>query len=155
MIKQKYYSGGLMVMVGLGVAIWSQDYHIGTLDRMGPGYFPFLLGLLLMGLGLFMAVTPDSPDEVQADANRPTFQSVLARFLRPWLATIGGMVAFIIIGRYGGLAPATFALVFLAAMGDHNNSVKACVGLAMGVVMFAVLVFHYGMQLQFPLFTWG
>ncbi len=155
MIKQKYYAGGLVVLIGLGTAIASTGYNMGTMGRMGPGYYPFLLGILLIALGLLICVTPDSPDEVRADAERQPIGAVLKRYGRPWLAILVGMIAFIVLGRYGGLAPATFALIFIAALGDHNNSFKACLGLAVGTVAFAVAVFHYGMQLQFPLFNWG
>ena len=63
----------------------------------------------------------------------------------------GGLI---ILGTYGGLVPATFSLVFISALGDHNNSVKQSFWLAVGVTAFTVAVFHYGMQMQFPLFTW-
>jgi hypothetical protein len=43
----------------------------------------------------------------------------------------------------------------MSALGDPKNSVKASFWLAIGVVAFAIVAFHYGLQLQFPLFSWG
>lgn len=155
MIKHKYLSGGLMALVGLGTIVGSNNYTIGSLARMGPGLFPLLLGVIMLAIGLLIAVTPDSPDEVLADSRQEPFSQVVRAHLRPWSAIIGGMVLFIVLGHYGGLVPATFALVLVSALGDHNNSIKSAFWLAVGVTVFAVVVFHYAMQMQFPLFTWG
>lgn len=155
MIKHKHYSGGLMVLIGLGTAFESWQYSIGTLAHMGPGYYPFALGILLIIIGALIAFTPDSPDEAQADAAHVTVRENLSKHARAWVAVLGGMVAFIVLGEYGGLIPATFALVALAALGDPKNSLRDCVLLGAGVVAFAVIAFHYGMQMQFPLFTFG
>ncbi len=61
----------------------------------------------------------------------------------------------IVIGKWGGLVPATFAMILVAALGDRKNSVRSAFFLALGVTAAAVAIFHYGLQLQFPLFTWG
>ena len=154
MDKHKYYSGGLMVLIGLGTALGSLQYGTGTLARMGPGYFPLLLGMLLALLGLLIAFTPESPEEVEAGRHREPLRTLVRHHIRPWGASVGGMIAFIILGKFAGFLPATFALIFVAALGDPKNSLKACFWLAVGVVAFAVLAFHYGLQLQFPLFAW-
>lgn len=155
MHKHKYYSAGFTLLIGVATALGSLDYSMGTMARMGPGYFPLLLGLLLALIGVLIAVTPDSPDEIQADAEREPFNVIARRRLRPWGATVGGLIAFIVVGKYGGLVPATFALICMSALGDPKNSLKASFWLAVGVVSFAIVAFHYGLQLQFPLFSWG
>jgi len=153
--RNKYYAAGFTLFIGVAAALGSLDYNMGTLARMGPGYFPLLLGIVLALIGILIVITPDSPDEVRADAERTSLATVVRQRLRPWVATAGGVIAFIVLGKYGGLAPATFALIFIAALGDRKNSVKACFWLAVGVVAFAVVAFHYGLRLQFPLFSWG
>jgi len=153
MYKQKYYSAGFMLLIGVATALGSWDYNMGTMARMGPGYFPLLLGILLAFIGILIAVTPDSPDEIRADAEHEPLVVVARRRARPWGAAVGGVLAFIVVGRYG-LVPATFALIFCSALGDPKNSLKASFWLAAGVAAFAVAAFHYGLQLQFPLFSW-
>jgi hypothetical protein len=155
MHKHKYYAAGLMLLIGMVTALGSLGYGMGTLGRMGPGYFPLLLGILLVFVSILIAVTPDSADEIRADAEREPFRVIARRRLRPWSARVGGVIAFIVIGKYGGLVPATFVLIFMSALGDPKNSVKASFWLAIGVVAFAIVAFHYGLQLQFPLFSWG
>jgi len=153
--RNKYYAAGFALLIGIAAALGSLDYHMGTLARMGPGYFPLLLGITLALIGVLIAITPDAADAPPTDAQRASFKTFVRQRLRPWIATAGGVIAFIVLGKYGGLAPATFALIFIAALGDPKNSVKACFWLAVGVVTFAVVAFHYGLRLQFPLFSWG
>lgn len=155
MHKHKYYSAGFMLLIGVATTLGSLGYGLGSLARMGPGYFPLMLGVLLCLVGILLAVTPDSADEIRADAEREPLRVIVRRRLRPWGATVGSVIAFIFVGKYGGLAPATFVLIFMAALGDPKNSIKASFWLAIGVVAFAIAAFHYGLQLQFPLFTWG
>jgi len=154
MHKHRYFAIGFMLLIGLATIIGSREYSVGTLARMGPGYFPLLLGVALVLLGILVAVTPDSAEEIRTNAAREPFPQFARRRLRPWLAIAGSVAAFVVVGRYGGLVPATFVLIFVSALGDSQNSLKACFWLAVGVVTFAVLVFHYGMQMQFPLFSW-
>lgn len=155
MYKQKYYSAAFVLLIGVATALGSLEYSLGTMGRMGPGYFPLLLGILLAVIGILIVVTPDSPDETRADANREPFGVVVRRRIRPWVAAVGGIIAFIVVGKYGGLIPATFVLIFGAALGDPKNSLKASFCLAVGVVAFAIAAFHYGLQLQFPLLSWN
>lgn len=155
MLRQKYLSGGVLFAIGMATALGAREYQLGTMARMGPGYYPLLLGFVMMFLGLLIAVTPESSDETEADQLRKPLAQTLRDHGRPWIAAIGGMVLFIVLGKYGGLAVATFGMVFVTALGDHNNPLKHCFWLAVAVTAFAVLVFHYAMGLQFPLFTWG
>ncbi|KAA0889290.1 tripartite tricarboxylate transporter TctB family protein [Pusillimonas sp. ANT_WB101] len=152
---RKFASGGLIILLGMGTAIGSIDYSLGTLARMGPGYYPLMLGVLLAFLGLLIVATPDSPDEMMPSEDEVDAAAKKPSPIRPWVATVGSMLAFMLLGKYGGLVPATFAMIFIAALGDKDNSLLASVLLGLGVTAFAVGVFYYGMQMQFPLFNWG
>ena len=168
--RREVAAGVTMIGIGLLVVIESTTYTIGDAARMGPGYFPLLLGVLLALLGLIIAFSTD-PEEVEKfeaaaaadDATEATTTAALppgkqqarrAR-LRGMACIIGGIIAFMILGRYGGLVPATFALVFISAMGDLNNRVVSSLILAAAVTVVGTLIFHWGLQLQFPLFRWG
>ena len=52
--NKDYYGGGLMLLLGLGTIWKGFDYHIGTLVRMGPGYFPVGVGAILALMGVFI-----------------------------------------------------------------------------------------------------
>lgn len=155
MLKKKYLSGGVVLFIGLAAAIISRDYGLGSLSRMGAGYYPFLLGLVLMALGLLIAVAPESRQEALHTAHSAPLMAFIRAHLRPWCCVLGGVLAFVVLGSYGGLVAATFAMVLITALGDHNNTLKACFWLAVSVTAFAVVVFHFALQMQFPLFAWG
>ena len=65
------------------------------------------------------------------------------------------MLAFVVLGQWGGLVPATFASVFVSAMGERENTVKGAALLSAVLTVFCVIVFHFGLTLQLPLFQWG
>jgi len=147
--NKDYYGGGLMFLVGVG-AIWKGfDYKIGTLSRMGPGYFPVIIGavLALMGVLIALGAKTNVPADNGKKAHPPEW--------RGWSCIILGNIAFIVLGRYGGLLPATFAVVFIAALGDRQNTFKSAFLLAAAMVMVCLTVFSWALQLQFPLFRWG
>ncbi len=72
-----------------------------------------------------------------------------------WACILCGIGAFVGIGEYGGLAPATFALVFISALGDRTNDPKRAAMLALAMVVISAVVFRWALKLQFPLFSWG
>ena len=60
-----------------------------------------------------------------------------------------------IAGEHLGLVPAIFLSVFLAALGDKQNSWRDCFLLAAAITIAGVAIFSFGLKLTFPLFTWG
>ncbi len=75
--------------------------------------------------------------------------------LRGCACIILGVLAFLLLGKYGGLIPATFAIVFISALGDRSNTVKQAAILALAMCVIATVVFWWALQLQLPLFAWG
>ena len=146
-INKDYYGGALMILIGLAAAYAGTRYQLGTLARMGPGFFPTAVGAILAAIGLAIALS--ARPAVDEAAGLPAFE------WRAWSGIIGGTVAFIVFGEYGGLVPATFAIVFISAMGDRNNTLKQAFWLAAGMVAIAVVVFWWALQMQFDLFRWG
>jgi hypothetical protein len=84
--------------------------------------------------------------------------ATLAR-LRPewrgWFCICASIVAFVVLGNYGGLLPASFATVFIAALGDRKNSLAAALALAAAMTLVCFVVFWWLLRLQLPLFQWG
>ncbi len=64
------------------------------------------------------------------------------------------MIAFIVLGKYGGLVPATFAVVFISALGDRENTLRDSAILSLGMVGVCLVVFWWLLQIQLPLFQW-
>jgi len=165
--KRETWAGVTMIVIGLVVIAESMTYTIGTGARMGPGYFPLLLGGLLALLGVIISFSSDPeedekldqvldmPEAADLDHQHEKPVTKQADRLRGMGAIVLGILAFMLFGRFGGLVPATFALVFISAMGDINNKVKSALILAAVITVMGVGIFHYGLQLQFPLFRWG
>jgi hypothetical protein len=74
---------------------------------------------------------------------------------RGWFCIGASIVAFVALGKYGGLLPATFAIVFISALGDRQNTVASVAVLALACAVVCVVVFWWALQIQFPLFQWG
>ena len=143
-----YLGGILMIALGLGAALQGSSYHFGSLSRMGPGFFPVALGAILALAGLAIAITARFEQEVVDEKPLPPEW-------RAWFCICAAIVAFVVLGKYGGLLPATFAIVFVSALGDRDNTLAAAAILALACVVVALVVFYWGLQLQFPLFQWG
>jgi hypothetical protein len=74
---------------------------------------------------------------------------------RAWACILAGPVLFIILGNLGGLIPATFACVFVSALGDRDSTLKSALILAIGVTVCGVALFSYLLQVSLPMWRWG
>jgi hypothetical protein len=151
--------GALLLVVGLGVVIAGAGYGLGSLRQMGSGFYPVVLGALLASIGLaLLATARRGPDGL--DGALPEPPAEMAHLAGPvvqwrgWLCILAGTLSFVVLGEHGGLVPASFVSVFVAAMGDRKNSVVAAAALAAGLTVLGVVVFHYGLGLLIPLLTW-
>ncbi|TAN29902.1 MAG: tripartite tricarboxylate transporter TctB family protein [Castellaniella sp.] len=146
-INKDYYGGALMVLFGLGAIAEGTGYHLGTLRRMGPGFFPAAVGALMVLCGIIIALEGLAGQNVSNGKGRPEW--------RGWLCITGGIVAFILLGKYTGLLPATFSIVFISALGDRQNTLKGALILSVAVCAVAVAIFWWALGIQFPLIMWG
>ncbi len=144
--KRDYYAGGLMVLLGVGAAVTGSGYKFGTLARMGPGFMPVVLGIVLAFIGVLIAGTAlgsPEPDNQKFLPDNPQWFG--------WFCILAGPILFIVLGEYGGMIPAVFACVFVSALGDKTSTYKSSFILACGVTVFGVLLFHYLLNIPFPL----
>jgi lysylphosphatidylglycerol synthetase-like protein (DUF2156 family) len=149
--KRDFYAGGLMILLGLGIALKGTSYRLGTLMHMGPGFFPTSLGVLLVLIGIAIAAAGMTPSESEED------QSILPAHPEwwAWFCILMSPVLFILFGRYFGMIPGTFACVFIAALGDRNKTLKSVIILSTVVTVFGVVLFSYFLQVPMPILTWG
>jgi hypothetical protein len=137
----------LLVIMGLAIIGQGLSYRMGTLTRMGAGFVPVVLGTILALVVLAIGITAEPADFGTPEETTTEW--------RGWLCILGGVFAFVLFGVYGGLVPATFAAVFIAALGDRTNTIRGAALLAAGLVIAGVAIFSYGLRLQLPLFAWG
>ncbi len=140
------YGGALMALIGLASVGGGARLRVGTLVHMGPGFFPVAVGAILALIGIAIALRGARQSDWSGTVVKPDW--------RGWGCIIGAMVAFMVLGAYGGLVPATFAIVFISAIGDRKNSLKEAFWLSVAMVAISVSVFWWGLQLQLPLFGW-
>ncbi|SRR5579883_2845186 len=154
--KRDFYAGGLMVLLGSGIALKGTTYRAGTLMHMGPGFLPTALGVLLILLGIAIAATALSPSTDAHDGHGAS-ESILPEHPQwwAWFCILMSPVFFILFGRYFGMAPGTFACVFIAALGDRNATWKSTIVLSAVVTVFGVALFSYFLQVPMPVLTWG
>ena len=146
--SKDFYGGAFVFLIGVCATHKAIGYQVGSLTRMGSGYFPAAVGVLLAAMGIFIAFAPRRIKSVKEGFHgSPDW--------RAWVCIILANIAFVVIGRHGGLVPATFAIVFIAAMGDRKNTVKSAFLLAFAMVIVSAAVFWGALQLQFPLIRWG
>ena len=147
--KKDFYAGGLMILFGLLMSLKGPGYRLGTLMHMGPGFLPTALGVILICLGIAIAAgalaTADGEDEDILPANREWLA---------WSCILASPLAFMVFGAYFGLAPGTFACVFVAAMGDREATLKNSLILSAFVTVFGVGLFSYLLQIPMPVLAW-
>ena len=142
--------GALVTALGLGVTAVAHGYRLGTLRSMGPGYFPLLLGAILIVTGGLIAL-----GGMRRAGPHAAAEPAAAIDWRGAAAVVAGLVAFAVLGRWGGLLPASFACVFLSALGDRRNRPAVAAALAAAMTLVAVVVFHLVLRVQLPLLRWG
>ena len=151
--KRDFYAGGLMLLLGLGIALKGASYRAGTLMHMGPGFMPTALGIILVLLGIAIAASGLAPGPSDHDDG----QNILPAHPPwwAWLCILMSPIAFIFFGKLFGMIPATFSCVFIAALGDKNATWLGTAVLATVVTVFGVSLFSYFLQVPMPMLTWG
>lgn len=144
--RRDYYAGALIMLLGAGAALVGSRYQIGTLTKMGPGFFPTALGILLAFVGVLIAGTASyaSGPATEEHSASPDW--------RGWFCIVSGAGLFIVLAGRAGLVPATLACVFVAALGDRTSNWKESILLAIGVTFFGALLFSYILRIQIPMF---
>jgi len=148
--QKDFFSGLLFVGIGLSFAFGANQYKTGDGARMGPGYFPMLLGSLLAILGaaiLFKALTIKNPDgdKVGACAWKPLTFIICANLLFGVL--LGGLPS---IGWPAmGLVLAIFGLTLVASLAGEAFKLKEVLILAAILAAGSYLAFVVLLKLQF------
>jgi len=146
-----FWCGLLFVAIGVAFAVLAQNYRFGTAARMGPGYFPTLLGALMALLGLTLAVpalvhVPAKWIPVRRQEHAPPDSArdgdAMQRFhLRPFLFVLLAIAVFGLALAYLGLAAAIAALVVVGSFAEPELKPLETAGLAAFLVVFSILIF--------------
>ena len=136
-----FWTGLIYLFVGCGALIISRDYDMGTALKMGPAYFPTILSVLLMGIGII---------------------SVLRSFLKSgspigvvaWkglVLIVASTILFGMIVRGAGLLLALPLLVIVSASASARFSWKTTLAEAVGITVFCIVIFLKGLGVPLPI----
>lgn len=148
--QKTFFSGVMFTLIGAAFAIGATNYNVGIGARMGPGYFPLMIGALLTVLGLvviasaFAIKTVDGEPVGKIAWKQLGFiigANVLFGVLLAGLRSIG-LPAM-------GLIVAIYALVVVACMAGSKFSLKLALTLATVLAIGSYLTFILGLKLQF------
>jgi Tripartite tricarboxylate transporter TctB family len=142
--NRDWIAGLLFIVLGGLAVILARDYPLGTTMRMGPGYFPTVLGGVLVLFGATILLRGiRSGDKVKGEWGwRPLAWITLSIVLFGYLLDRAGLVS------------ATVVTLFVAAAAGREFRFKEVLVLAIVMTAFSVAVFSYGLKLPYPL-LWG
>lgn len=149
--QKDFFSGLMFTIVGITFAIGATNFTVGSAARMGPGYFPLLLGIVLAALGLIVTLQSFKSKATDGDP-------IGSIAWRPLGFIIGANLAFgvLLVGLPSmglpafGLIVAIYALVIIAGYARPNSSLKESVILATILAVGSYGAFVYALNLQFP-----
>ena len=141
----------MFIVVGAAFALGASTYTIGTGARMGPGYFPLVLGVLLAIIGIAVTFTSlvvetEDGDKVGKFAWKPLFFIISANLV--FGACIGGLP---MIGlKPLGLIVGIYLLTYIASHAGDEHKFKEVAVLATVLALLSYVAFIVLLKLQFP-----
>ena len=137
-----FWAGIIYAAIGLAAIVIGRDYGMGSATKMGPAYFPTVLGALLALIGL---------------------ASIIRSFLRPgepigvfaykgMTLVLAATILFGVLVREAGVVISIFVLVLMSAYASVKFRWGPSIALAVGITVFCVLVFIKGLGIPLPVF---
>ena len=149
--QKDFFSGLMFTVVGASFAYGATNYSIGSGGRMGPGYVPLLLGVILAILGsaiMFKALVVETQDgeKIGKWAWKPLFFIIAANVLFGIL--LGGLPSMGIPAM--GLVAAIFGVTIVASLAGDTFNLKEVLILSVVLSIGSYLAFIMLLKLQFP-----
>ena len=140
--KADFTAGLLFILFGLIFGLKGLGLEMGTTLRMGPGYFPMVLAVLLVALGVAIVIS----------AFGSVGEAVGSYAWRGMVFILAAPVFFGLTVRGLGFVPSIFFTTLIAGLAGLKMKPLQAVGLAVGVTIFTTLVFSYALGLPFRRF---
>src|SRR5262245_46327267 len=135
------WAGLLLIAIGAAALFIAHDYTFGTALRMGPGFFPIVLGAMLILFGLYILAT----------GLRSGMQIEGSWSLRALIILPLSLVLFGVLMEHGGFVPALIVLIFGSATAGAEFKFIEALLLSLGLTALSVVVFVWGLGLPYPL----
>jgi len=143
-----FYAGLLFVAIGLTDLVFVRSYPLGTSSRMGPGYFPRILGILLLGLGALLSLR----------GLRYGGEAMSRWHWRPLSIVLLSVLVWGLTARGLGLVVASLALVFVSSVASDEFGWREALlsGAIQAAAMAALFIYGLGVPLPvWPVFLGG
>ncbi|HEX4553312.1 MAG TPA: tripartite tricarboxylate transporter TctB family protein [Xanthobacteraceae bacterium] len=137
-----FWSGLVFIAIAVAFMALAARYRLGTAEKMGPGFFPIMIGVVQAGLGAILLGRSFVLDGPPLERMR----------LPPLAITVVAVVLFGIALSWLGLAAAIAALVIVGAYADRSSRLVESIALAAALIFFSVAMFVWVLGL--PLQVW-
>ncbi len=138
--KADLWAGVATVVFAASTLYISADYGLGRAGRIGAGYVPLVIGLLLLGLGALLLI--------RSGRSREPVDTEIA--WRPLLLVIGGIVTFALLLDRAGLLVAIVATVIVAGPAAYGNTVLSLVISGIILSAFSWTLFVHFLKIAIP-----
>lgn len=138
---REFWAGVVYAVIGLAAILISRDFDMGTGTKMGPAYFPTLLGALLAAVGAFSIVRA-------LIVSGPPVEPFAFRALATILVAI---VLFGVLVRGAGLVLAIIVMVMVSSRASIKLNWMHSLALGCGLAFFSALIFVKGLGIPLPL----
>ncbi len=136
-----FWAGMMFIGIGVGSIIIARDYRFGSALRMGPGFFPILLGGILIPFGAYVMVKGlRSKEKIQGS------WSPRALIMLPL-----ALLLFGILMNKAGFIPAVAALVFGSAAAGRKFKLSQVLWVTGFLIVLSTAIFIWGLSLPYPL----
>ena len=140
--NRDFLAGMLFLLIG-GIGFYvALSYPFGSLQRMGPGYFPRVLSGILIAFGLVTLFRGLKSGE--------RVQGTWGWF--PLLMLTVGLVAFGFLMEHVGMLPALVVMFFTAAYAGKEARFIEVLGLTVVMCIAATAIFIWGLKLPYELY---
>lgn len=136
-----FWSGIIFLCIGLAAVFIGRDYPMGTAGRMGPGYFPTILGGLLAVIGVIAIIR---------SLVRPG-EAISRFYLKNTVLILIAVLLFGVLMRDAGLVAAVLAVVLVSAYASPQFTWVPSLLVAIGLAVFSVVVFVKLLGLPMPI----
>jgi hypothetical protein len=142
-----FLAGLIFIIIGVVALVTAQNnLPIGTSLKMGPGYFPTVLGYIMTAFGLYVMVRGLIKGKEKVEG---------VWGIRPVVMVSMGLAAFGLVMDYLGLIPALIVMIFISALGGPEFKFKEVLILAVVMTVVSWGIFIYGLNMPLPLLVWG
>jgi hypothetical protein len=141
MTNKDFWSGVMLIVIGLGSAYIALDYPFGTVLRMGSGFFPLVLSGLLVAFGLVLLARSSTSTEQIEPGWSPRGLVIIPLAL----------VAFGLLLERAGFVPAMFAVIICSAVAGTEFKLLEVLALCCVLTFLGAAIFVWGLGMPFTL----